>query len=159
MANQIESLIDPITTNVQLLKDGVLRALAVSTPQRLPAFPNIPTFAELGYPKLTSAQWLGLSAPKNLPAPITERLTALIPQLMSRPELMARFEELQTLPRNPPPTGHGLHRHHQRADHRMDRGGAAVQHRRDVIFLALKRRAAGIRPPCLRAMGWCAGAS
>jgi tripartite-type tricarboxylate transporter receptor subunit TctC len=101
MANQIESMIDPITTNVQLLKDGVLRALAVSTPQRLPAFPNVPTFAELGYPKLTSAQWLGLSAPKGLPAPILERLTALIPQLMARPELMTRFEELQTLPRTP----------------------------------------------------------
>ncbi len=101
MANQIESLIDPITTNVQLLKDGVLRALAVSTPQRLPAFPNIPTFAELGYPKLTSAQWLGLSAPKNLPAPIAERLTGLIPTLLARPELMTRFEELQTLPRTP----------------------------------------------------------
>jgi tripartite-type tricarboxylate transporter receptor subunit TctC len=101
MANQIESMIDPITTNVQLLKDGVLRALAVSTPQRLPAFPNIPTFAELGFPKLTSAQWLGMSAPKNLPAPIAERLTALIPTLMARPELMTRFEELQTLPRTP----------------------------------------------------------
>ena len=101
MANQIESLIDPITTNVQLLKDGVLRALAVSTPQRLPAFPNIPTFAELGYPKLTSAQWLGLSAPKNLPQPIVDRLGALIPTLLARPELMTRFEELQTLPRNP----------------------------------------------------------
>ncbi|WP_198377037.1 Bug family tripartite tricarboxylate transporter substrate binding protein [Neoroseomonas rubea] len=101
MANQIESMIDPITTNVQLLKDGVLRALAVSTPQRLPAFPNIPTFAELGYPKLTSAQWLGLSAPKNLPAPIAERLTAMIPTLLARPELMTRFEELQTLPRTP----------------------------------------------------------
>lgn len=105
MANQIESMIDPITTNVQLLKDGVLRALAVSTPQRLPAFPNIPTFAELGYPKLTSAQWLGLSGPKNLPAPIVERLTGLIPQLMARPELMTRFEELQTLPRSQPVLG------------------------------------------------------
>ncbi|NMJ42014.1 tripartite tricarboxylate transporter substrate binding protein [Roseomonas sp. JC162] len=105
MANQIESMIDPITTNVQLMKDGVLRALAVSTLQRLPAFPNVPTFAELGYPKLTSAQWLGLSAPKNLPQPIVERLTALIPTMVQRPELMARFEELQTLPRNPPPTG------------------------------------------------------
>lgn len=101
MANQIESMIDPITTNVQLLKDGVLRALAVSSPQRLPAFPNIPTFAELGYPKLTSAQWLGLSAPKNLPQPIAERLTALVPTLLARPELMTRFEELQTLPRSP----------------------------------------------------------
>ncbi len=105
MANQIESIIDPITTNVQLMKDGVLRALAVSTPQRLAAFPNVPTFAELGFPKLTSAQWLGLSAPKNLPAPIAARLAALIPTLVQRPELMARFEELQTLPRNPPPMG------------------------------------------------------
>ncbi len=105
MANQIESMIDPITTNVQMMKDGVLRALAVSSPQRLPAFPNVPTFAELGYPKLTSAQWLGLSAPKNLPQPIVERLTALIPTMVQRPELMVRFEELQTLPRNPPPTG------------------------------------------------------
>jgi tripartite-type tricarboxylate transporter receptor subunit TctC len=105
MANQIESMIDPITTNVQMMKDGVLRALAVSSPQRLPAFPNVPTFAELGYAKLTSAQWLGLSAPKNLPQPIAERLTALIPTMVQRPELMARFEELQTLPRNPPPTG------------------------------------------------------
>lgn len=105
MANQIESFIDPITTNVQLMKDGVLRALAVSTPQRLPTFPNVPTFAELGFPKLTSAQWLGLSGPKNLPAPIVQRLSALIPQLVVRPDLMTRFEELQTLPRNPPPMG------------------------------------------------------
>ncbi|CAH0211229.1 tripartite tricarboxylate transporter substrate binding protein [Roseomonas sp. CECT 9278] len=105
MANQIESFIDPITTNVQLMKDGVLRALAVSTPQRLPAFPNVPTFAELGFPKLTSAQWLGLSGPKGLPAPIVERLSALVPQIVARPDLMVRFEELQTLPRNPPPLG------------------------------------------------------
>jgi tripartite-type tricarboxylate transporter receptor subunit TctC len=48
LANQIESMIDPITTNVQQLKDGSLRALAVSSPQRLPAFPDVPTFAELG---------------------------------------------------------------------------------------------------------------
>lgn len=105
MAGVIESFIDPITTNVQMMKDGVLRALAVSTPQRLPAFPDVPTFAELGFPKLTSAQWLGLSAPKGLPAPIAERMTALIPALVTRPELRSRFEELQTLPRNPPPLG------------------------------------------------------
>lgn len=105
MANQIESFIDPITTNVQMMKDGVLRALAVSSPQRLPAFPDVPTFAELGFGRLTSAQWLGLSGPKNLPQPIVERLSALIPTMLQRPELAARFEELQTLPRNPPPMG------------------------------------------------------
>jgi tripartite-type tricarboxylate transporter receptor subunit TctC len=105
LANNIESLVDPITTNVAQMRDGSLRALAVSAPQRLAAFPNVPTFAELGYPKLTSAQWLGLSAPKGLPAPIAERLTAMIPPMLKRPELMARFTDLQTVPRETPPTG------------------------------------------------------
>ncbi|WP_368413780.1 Bug family tripartite tricarboxylate transporter substrate binding protein [Falsiroseomonas sp.] len=105
LAGNIESMVDPITTNVQQMRDGSLRALAVSSPQRLAAFPNVPTFAELGYAKLTSAQWLGLSAPKGLPAPMVERLTALAPQILARPELMARFTDIQTVPRNPPPTG------------------------------------------------------
>jgi tripartite-type tricarboxylate transporter receptor subunit TctC len=105
LAGNIECMVDPITTNVQQMRDGSLRALAVSSPQRLAAFPNVPTFAELGYPKLTSAQWLGLSAPKGLPAPMVERLTALAPQILARPELMTRFTDIQTVPRNPPPTG------------------------------------------------------
>ncbi|MDW8313345.1 MAG: tripartite tricarboxylate transporter substrate binding protein [Rhodovarius sp.] len=105
LANQIESMIDPITTNVTMLRDGTLRALAVSSPQRLPAFPQVPTFAELGFPNLTSAQWLGLSGPRNLPAPIVERLTAMIPQILSQPALLARCEELQTLPRAQPALG------------------------------------------------------
>ena len=99
LGGQIESVLDPITTNVAQLKAGSLRALAVSTPNRLPALPNIPTFAELGFPKLTGSQWLGLSGPKNLPAPMAQRLTALIPEILAKPDIMARLEELQTLPR------------------------------------------------------------
>lgn len=105
MGGNIESMVDPITTNTQLLRDGSIRALAISTPQRLPMFPDVPTFAELGYPKLTSSQWLGLSGPKGLPAPVIERLTAIVPPMLKRPELMARFTDLQTMPRDPPPTG------------------------------------------------------
>ena len=99
LGGQIESVLDPITTNVAQLKAGSLRALAVSTPNRLPALPTIPTFAELGFPKLTGSQWLGLSAPKGLPAPIVQRLTALIPEILAKPDIVARLEELQTLPR------------------------------------------------------------
>ena len=62
---------------------------------------NIPTFAELGFPKLTGSQWLGLSAPKGLPAPIAQRLTALIPEVLVKPDVAGRLEDLQTLPRNP----------------------------------------------------------
>jgi tripartite-type tricarboxylate transporter receptor subunit TctC len=105
MAGSIESMIDPITTNVAMLRDGVLRALAVSTPARLPALASIPTFAELGFPRLTSGQWLGLSAPKGLPAPIVQRLTALVPEILKQPMLASRFEDLQTMPRPTPPTG------------------------------------------------------
>ena len=101
LGGNIDSVFDPITTNVAQLKAGSLRALAVSTPRRLPALPNIPTFAEAGFPNLTGSQWLGLSAPKGLAAPIVQRLAALIPDMLARPELAARFEDIQTLPRNP----------------------------------------------------------
>jgi tripartite-type tricarboxylate transporter receptor subunit TctC len=105
LSGQIDGLFDPITTNVAQLKAGSLRALAVSTPARLPALPSIPTFAELGYPTLTGSQWLGLSAPKGLPAPIAQRLTALMPEILAKPDVMARLEDLQTLPRKTPVLG------------------------------------------------------
>ncbi len=105
LGGQIDGLFDPITTNVAQLKAGSLRALAVSTPARLPALPNIPTFAEQGFASLTGSQWLGLSAPKNLPAPVQQKLTALIPELMAKPDVLARCEELQTLPRKTPVLG------------------------------------------------------
>jgi tripartite-type tricarboxylate transporter receptor subunit TctC len=102
---QIDGLFDPITTNVAQLKAGSLRALAVSTPARLPALPAIPTFAEQGFPSMTGSQWLGLSAPKGLPAPIAQRLTSLMPDILAKPDVMARLEELQTLPRKTPVLG------------------------------------------------------
>jgi tripartite-type tricarboxylate transporter receptor subunit TctC len=105
LAGNIDGLFDPVTTNVAQLKAGSLRALAVSTPARLTALPNIPTFAELGYPALTGSQWLGLSAPKGLPAPIAQRLTALMPEILAKPDVMARLDELQTLPRKTPVLG------------------------------------------------------
>ena len=77
----------------------------MSTPRRLAALPSIPTFAELGFPTLTGSQWLGLSAPKGLPPAIAQRLAALIPEMLARPDVAARLEDLQTLPRSPNPMG------------------------------------------------------
>ncbi|MFO0482582.1 MAG: Bug family tripartite tricarboxylate transporter substrate binding protein [bacterium] len=105
LGGQIDSVLDPITTNVDQLKGGSLRALAVSTPARLPGLPDIPTFAEAGFPSLTGSQWLGMSAPKGLPAPIAQRLTSLMPEILARPDIMKRLDDLQTLPRKAPVTG------------------------------------------------------
>ena len=105
LGGQIDGLFDPITTNVAQLKAGSLRALAVSTPARLPALPNIPTFAEQGFASMTGSQWLGLSAPKGLPAPIEQKLATLIPEILAKPDVLARCEDLQTLPRKTPVIG------------------------------------------------------
>lgn len=105
MGGQIDSVLDPVTTNVDQLKAGSLRALAISTPARLSGLPNIPTFAEQGFPSLTGSQWLGLSAPKNIPAPVVQRLTALIPEILAKPDVAGRLEDLQTLPRKSPVVG------------------------------------------------------
>ena len=105
LSGQIDGVFDPVTTNVAALKAGAIRALAVSTPQRLPALPNIPTFAEQGFASLTGSQWLGLSGPKNLPAPIAQRITALIPELLTKPDVAARLEDIQTLQRKTPVLG------------------------------------------------------
>ncbi|MEN9420372.1 MAG: hypothetical protein RI988_3993 [Pseudomonadota bacterium] len=105
LSGQIDGVFDPVTTNVAALKAGAVRALAISTPQRLAALPNIPTFAEQGFASMTGSQWLGLSGPKNLPAPIAQRLTALIPELLAKPDVAARLEDVQTLPRKTPVLG------------------------------------------------------
>jgi tripartite-type tricarboxylate transporter receptor subunit TctC len=105
LAGLIDGVFDPVTTNVAQLKGGTLRALAVSTTSRLPGLPNIPTFAEQGLPSIVGSQWLGLSAPKSLPAPMAQRLTALIPEILAKPDIAQRLEDIQTLPRKTPVVG------------------------------------------------------
>jgi len=105
MGGHIESFIDPITTNVNNMKTGVLRALAVSAPERLADFPDLPTFKELGFPSLVQTQWVGMSAPRGLPEPIAQRMMAEIPKIIEDATFIQRMTELQTLPRNPVPLG------------------------------------------------------
>ncbi len=86
LGGNIDSLFDPVTTNVAQLKAGSLRALAVSTPNRLPALPNIPTFAELGYPAVQVPLWVGVMAPRGTPDAVVNRLhEALIAAVTSPP--------------------------------------------------------------------------
>jgi tripartite-type tricarboxylate transporter receptor subunit TctC len=57
------------------LRQGTLRALAVSSPQRMADFPDVPTFAEIGHAKATMLPWWGMMAPAGTPRPAIERLT------------------------------------------------------------------------------------
>ena len=73
------------------LNAGLLRALAVSTPQRSTALPDVPTFAEAGLPGYTSYVWYALLAPKGTPDAVVEKLHAAVGTALQTPELKKQF--------------------------------------------------------------------
>ncbi|MBY0337479.1 MAG: tripartite tricarboxylate transporter substrate binding protein [Acetobacteraceae bacterium] len=105
MGGRIESVFDPITTNVQLLRSGQVRSLGITTASRIAAFPEMPTFAELGFPQVTATVWAGLSAPRGLPPEIAARLTDAALAAMRNPSVRGRVEELATYAPAQPVTG------------------------------------------------------
>jgi tripartite-type tricarboxylate transporter receptor subunit TctC len=62
------------------LKSGRLKALAVTTATRSSMLPDVPTFAEVGFPSVNITSWYGVAGPANLPADITEKISRTIAQ-------------------------------------------------------------------------------
>jgi tripartite-type tricarboxylate transporter receptor subunit TctC len=77
LAQEVLAVFDPLSA-VPLVKAGKLRALAVSSAERLPSLPDVPTVAEAGYPGFDISFWVGFFMPKATPAPILETLHAEI---------------------------------------------------------------------------------
>jgi tripartite-type tricarboxylate transporter receptor subunit TctC len=73
------------------IKSGKLRALAVSSLQRNPLFPDVPTVAESGYPGFQALSWSGLSIQKGTPQPIVDKLEAAIKEVMQSPAIVQRM--------------------------------------------------------------------
>ncbi|MCK1422825.1 tripartite tricarboxylate transporter substrate binding protein [Bradyrhizobium sp. 180] len=73
LAQEVLAVFDPLSA-VPLVKAGKLRALAVSSAERLPSLPDVPTVAEAGYPGFDISFWVGFFMPKATPAPILETL-------------------------------------------------------------------------------------
>jgi len=80
-------------TNVQLpfVRSGKLRALAVTTTQRSPALPGVPTMGEAGVPGYDFQGWVGIAVPARTPAPIVDRLYREIAAILARPETREWF--------------------------------------------------------------------
>src|SRR5258708_2795352 len=75
-----------------LVKGGRLRAIAVTSPQRVKNLPDVPTIAESGYPAVEAATWSGLVAPKGTPKAIVERLNAETNKALKNPEMLAKLD-------------------------------------------------------------------
>jgi tripartite-type tricarboxylate transporter receptor subunit TctC len=76
----------------QQIRAGTVRALAVSAENRLPHFPDIPTFKELGYDDLVSVTWFALSGPARLPNDIVQALARAVEKALQRPDVIKRME-------------------------------------------------------------------
>ena len=83
VAGQTDVMIVDLTTSLPQVKAGKLRALGVSSPQRSPLLPNVPTIAEQGVKGYESGYWNGLYAPAGTPVPIINRLNALMRNAMA----------------------------------------------------------------------------
>lgn len=70
------------------IKSGKLNALIVSTPERLPELPNVPTAAESGIPAVLTTSWQGLFVPSATPKPIVKKLHAALGKALSDPEVV-----------------------------------------------------------------------
>jgi tripartite-type tricarboxylate transporter receptor subunit TctC len=88
----------PLSTAVGQIRGGQLLALAVSTATRSPAFPDVPTIAEAGFPRAEFNFWVGLLAPAGTPREILRRLNSEIQKALAAPDMHERLGKLGAEP-------------------------------------------------------------
>jgi tripartite-type tricarboxylate transporter receptor subunit TctC len=98
LAGRIDYYFLPIAPALPLVKDGKLIALAVSTPKRAAALPDVPTTAEAGFPGASYLFWSGLFVPAKTPADIVARLHDESAKALATPELQAKLAKLGVEP-------------------------------------------------------------
>ena len=87
----IDFAIDNISSYTPMLKSGKVRALAVTSPDRWPTFPEVPTMAEAGMPDFVITSWGALVMPAGTPPAITARLSQAVQELAAQPAMKERF--------------------------------------------------------------------
>ncbi|HEV2977523.1 MAG TPA: tripartite tricarboxylate transporter substrate binding protein [Casimicrobiaceae bacterium] len=83
-----------VTAPLPFIRSGRLRALAISSATRLPLLPDVPTFAELGYPEIEDYTWVGFFAPAGTAPEVVQKLNAAFNRVLQMPEVRDRLEAL-----------------------------------------------------------------
>ena len=94
LGGTIKLAIDTLPQNVPFMKDGKLRALAVTSPARAAMAPDVPSVLELGQKKLVAENFLGVSGPAALPAAVVTRLHAAMAEVLADPIVIKRLDDL-----------------------------------------------------------------
>ncbi|GGX24284.1 hypothetical protein GCM10007242_34710 [Pigmentiphaga litoralis] len=91
LSGQVQMMFAGVSTIVQHVQSGRLRALAVAGPKRLAVLPDVPTVIESGYPGFDVTSWYGLVVPSATPAPIVQKLQQDIASALKQDDIKAKF--------------------------------------------------------------------
>jgi tripartite-type tricarboxylate transporter receptor subunit TctC len=98
VGGQVDFMCDQTTNTTEQIKAGAVKAYAITSPERNPALPDVPTTAEAGLPDLNVSIWHGLYVPKDTPDDVVQALTNALQVALKDPNVQERFAELGTTP-------------------------------------------------------------
>lgn len=91
LSGDLTFAIDNLASYVPVVQEGRLRAFAVTSAERHPALPNVPTMAEVGIPNFQVTSWCAMAFPAGVPRPIVDKASQAMQQIAADPEVKARF--------------------------------------------------------------------
>jgi tripartite-type tricarboxylate transporter receptor subunit TctC len=106
LGGQVQVIFNPISTSLAFIRQGKLRALAVTSAARMRTLPDIPTVAE-SVPGYEASSWYGIGVPRKTPAAIVEKLNSEIGTALAEATIVARFADLDAEPAQMSPAGFG----------------------------------------------------
>lgn len=92
LSGVVSVIVVPPTGAISYVQSGKLKVLATSSAKRSPAYPDVPTFADLGYKQLTTSSWVGLSAPKGTPLAVVQRMNTALQSALKDPVLLRQLD-------------------------------------------------------------------
>jgi tripartite-type tricarboxylate transporter receptor subunit TctC len=104
IGGQIQVMFDNLTSSIALIRSGKLRALAVST--RTAALPDVPLMSDF-VPGYEAYSWNGITAPRDCPAPVIEKLNAAVNAIVADPAFQAQLADVANIPMSDSPEGFG----------------------------------------------------
>jgi tripartite-type tricarboxylate transporter receptor subunit TctC len=91
MGHHLPAAMLTVQTAAEQMRTGDARGLAVTSKERLPDYPELPTFKEQGYPDLAASTWFALAGPAGMPADIVTKINAIVVKGFQEPDVQARL--------------------------------------------------------------------
>lgn len=94
LGGQVDVMFDNMSSGLPHVRSGKLRVLAVTSPEREPRLPDVPTIAESGVPGYGGTSWFTLAAPAGMPKALVDKLSKDVQSALATPEAVARYDTL-----------------------------------------------------------------